>query len=284
MKPTVKNGNGQKNGIRRIGAGQSAAKETAEMLRIRAADLTEVIFPRFCAVCGRRLDRHESHLCIYCAAEIPFTDYWNRRENKMADRLNSLIQKDIESIAEECGAAAHEQYSYAAALFFYRDDSGFSRIPQKLKYHGDLKLGRHFGAMLGARLAQSALFSDVDMVIPVPLHWARRWRRGYNQAAVLGRETAAKLGTEMREDILVRHRRTGTQTKLGTKDKMRNVEGAFKVRDGAEKTCCEAGHILLIDDVFTSGATIRECHRALREKCGPGIRISAATLAFVEGP
>ena len=65
---------------------------------------------------------------------------------------------------------------------------------------------------------------------------------------------------------------------------MRNVEGAFKVRDGAEKECCEAGHILLIDDVFTSGATIRECHRALREKCGPGIRISAATLAFVEGP
>lgn len=284
MKPTVKNGNGQKNGIRRIGAGQSAAKETAGTLRIRAADLTEVIFPRFCTVCGRRLDRHESHLCIYCAAEIPFTDYWNRRENKMADRLNSLIQKDIESLAEECGAAAHEQYSYAAALFFYRDDSGFSRIPQKLKYHGDLKLGRHFGAMLGARLAQSALFSDVDMVIPVPLHWARRWRRGYNQAAVLGRETAAKLGTEMREDILVRHRRTGTQTKLGTKDKMRNVEGAFRVRDGAEKACCEAGHILLIDDVFTSGATIRECHRALREKCGPGIRISAATLAFVEGP
>ena len=146
--------------------------------------------------------------------------------------------------------------------------------------------------MLGQRLAGSQLFNDVDMVIPVPLHRLRRWKRGYNQAEIIGGEVAAALGVHLRTDILVRKRRTQTQTQLSIEEKAANVAGAFEVSDGAKRVygiaphddssrCGMPCHILLVDDVFTTGSTLGECFRALRSAFPAEVRISVATLAFV---
>ena len=116
------------------------------------------------------------------------------------------------------------------------------------------------------------------IVIPVPLHWLRRFRRGYNQAAVLSEAIAGVLGVPVLKDVLVRSRRTRSQTSLSAEDRLKNVSGVFSLRQVPQ-----ARHILLVDDTFTTGATLAACHQALRQALDSSVRISIATLAVVEG-
>lgn len=227
--------------------------------------------PRCCLVCGRQLGSHERHLCTYCAADLPLTCYWEQAHNPMADSLNAVLER-LRLPGEEM------PYVPAAALLFYHHDNPYSRIPQALKYKGDLAAGRFFGSRLGGFLAGSPPFADVDCVIPVPLHWWRRYRRGYNQAAVIARAVAEALGARCEARALRRVRRTRSQIRLDAADRLRNVLDVFRVR----KAPVEARHILLIDDTFTTGATLAACYRALREAVGPAPRISVATLSVVQ--
>lgn len=232
--------------------------------------LGDLVAPRHCLVCGRDLKMNERHICIFCDADMPFTRYAGQEHNPMADAFNAVIERHM---APE---DAHMPYSRAASLFFYNSETGYKYIPQALKYHGDFRAGRHFAALLGRELSESELFNDVDVVIPVPLHWTRRLRRGYNQAGVIGRAVAEELGCPCREDILRRTRRTRTQTALGVKEKAANVSAAFALRDCQD----EFRHILVVDDVFTTGATLGECQAVLRRGF-PSARISVATLSSV---
>ena len=261
-----------------------------QMITEGLALLADLILPRTCITCGQRLLLHERHLCLKCLMDMPLTYFWQRSHNPMADRFNEVIQKRLEG----CTTPPHEYYAYAAALFSYRSEGPYRQIPYQIKYHGNLAVGRHFGRMLGQGLAGSQMFNDVDIVIPVPLHRLRRWKRGYNQAEVIAEEIAAAFGVPLRTDILVRKRRTQTQTQLSIEEKAANVAGAFGVADRA-KSLYGVGsydnsslptwpkHILLIDDVFTTGSTLGECFMALRSVFPPEVRISVATLAFVGG-
>ena len=134
-------------------------------------------------------------------------------------------------------------YIYAAALFFYRSEAGYAEI--------------------------------------VPLHPLRRWRRGYNQAEVLAREVAAALGARLGKGLLRRRRYTRTQTRLHGEAKARNVDAAFVLTRRARRKGLAAHHVLLLDDVFTTGATLGACFRALLPLC-PSARLSVATLAVVK--
>ena len=228
--------------------------------------LGDLLMPRTCPVCGRALGVEEKYICLSCEADLPLTFYWERTHNPMADRLNAALL-DQEGMP----------YAYAAALMFYDDDASYKMIPRRLKYENGLGTGRYFATLLGRYLAGSSHFADVDTVIPVPLHWLRRWKRGYNQAAVIARVVAKELGAQCREDILYRRRRTSTQTRLGGEERARNVAGAFGVRERFQPR-----HVLLLDDVFTTGATTAACFRALRAVLPGNVRISVATLAFVK--
>ena len=241
--------------------------------------VADLILPRTCAVCGRKLILDEIHLCLPCLAELPLTRFWELDHNAMADRFNRLVEKDIDSRPADGG---RERYVYAAALFFYDGQGNYRHIQHRLKYQGHIRIGQYFGKMLGSRLASAAHFADVDLIIPVPLHWSRRWKRGYNQAEVIAREIARELGTATRTDILQRHRRTRTQTRIDPKAKSANVSGAFRA-ELPKSGISQARHILLVDDVFTTGSTLFACFQALRSVFPPGVRISVATLAFVGG-
>ncbi len=253
--------------------------------------LGDVLLPRTCVVCGRPLRVHETCMCVSCALEMPLTWNWDLSHHPMADQLNAHIQARLTSVQPE--NTAHEPYAYAAALFYYRADSGYSQLTRRLKYRADFPTGRYAARMLGERLAASPLYGKmggadlpVDAVVPVPLHWMRRLQRGYNQAAVIGKEVADCLGVPML-NLLVRRRRTPTQTHLDASHRLANVLGAFSLRrrigTKASRDTGLAGlrHILLIDDVFTTGATLAACHAALREFFPPTVRISTATLGCV---
>ena len=279
--------------------------------------LLDLAMPRRCIVCRRPLGLRERFICLDCQADFPYTSFWLLPHNPMADKFNARLQEDLDRIAPgvpvvsaapaappdsdspSAPGAGREPYAYAAALFFYNADSDFRHIPWHLKYEGGLAAGRHFARMLGERLAAAPHFADVDVVVPVPLHWSRQWRRGYNQAEVIARELADVLGASLRTDILRRSRRTRSQVRLAPSAKADNVRGAFSLRlpagysqnsrnlrempAGCARKCCNlrATHVLLVDDTFTTGSTLNACRAVLRQAFPLPTRISVATLAFV---
>jgi len=232
-----------------------------------AADL---LLPRRCIVCKNKLLLHEKHICMHCLADMPLTYFWNRSHNPMSDKFNLAIQNSLEKKGKE-------KYAYACALFYYDNDGIYRHIPYQIKYQGNIQAGKFFGKMLGRRMAAEALWQDVDCVVPVPLHWKRKWKRGYNQAEIIAGEIALALHAEADTGILRRKRNTMTQTRLDVKDKEENVKDAFEaVAEGKDFR-----HILLVDDIFTTGATLHACFQALRTHFGTETRISVATLGFV---
>ncbi len=216
----------------------------------------------------------EKSICLDCLADLPYTFFSKRERNPMADRVNSLIRNSSDGF---------EPYTRATALFHYRPGDSYSAITRSLKYGRDFSSGRFFSSLLAARMSASPLWRDVDLVIPVPLHWTRYWSRGYNQAAVIASVLARGLGAALDCRILVRRRRTLTQTRLTTEEKALNVRGAFRLsRSGRCLSVLSAArHILLVDDVYTTGSTIEACRVALREVFPREKRISVATLGFV---
>ena len=281
--------------------------------------LGDLFMPRACLACGRRLGMRERHLCLSCAADVPYTRFWLAPHNPLADRFNAVLERHR--------GTEPMDYAYAAALLYYK--GAYRAIPRALKYQGDLAAGRHYGALLGRRLAAAPHFADIDLVIPVPLHWTRLRSRGYNQAEILARALVDAFraapstviqgapstvipGTpstvipgltrnlpEVRTDLLVRARRTRTQTRVSVDQKARNVASAFQVPErfslwarivstlkgdvpeSPASVLASARHVLLVDDTFTTGATLYACYAALRPFTTA--RISIATLAAVEG-
>lgn len=238
-------------------------------LKTIPASLADLLMPRTCIACGRMLNAHEHFLCLPCNADLPLARFENFSHNPMAIKYNERINERI---------CTYEPFQYATALFIYDDYSSYVNIPRKLKYYRGFAEGRNFASWLGRSLAGSELFVDVDMIVPVPLHWTRRLRRGYNQAEIIARSIAKEMNVRLETQLIIRHKRTHTQTEMLLKDKISNVAGAFTARRG---TVPEANHILIVDDVFTSGSTICACHDALRKVYPPEVRISAATLAVV---
>lgn len=282
-----------------------------------AVAVGDLFLPRFCRVCGSRLGRFERHLCLSCMADLPLSYNWLQEHNPVADRYNDVIQRQLQKgFASRAGLPEGESsefrseitglrpYEYALSLLVYRGDSPYSHIPKALKYGADFSLGRSFARHLAAAVKQARFLADASLVVPVPLHWARRFRRGYNQAEVIARQLSAELGLPCRPGVLRRCRRTRTQTRLDIEHKAANVSGAFKadlrclarilkelglpLSEAAEREAAvSALHIILVDDVFTTGGTMAACHAALSrglESLGfrPGtFRISAVTLAAV---
>ncbi len=295
--------------------------------------LGDLFMPRACLACGRRLGMRERHLCLSCAADVPYTRFWMAAHNPLADRFNAVLERHR--------GTEPMDYAYAAALLYYK--GAYRSIPRALKYQGNLAAGRHYGALLGRRLAAAPHFADIDLVIPVPLHWTRLRSRGYNQAEILARALVDAFRSapstvipdltrnlpEVRTDLLVRARRTRTQTRVSVDQKAQNVASAFQVparftlwarlfhrlshllssrsarwpvkaghdeddpsvqddtrhfrpdRESPAEVLASARHILLVDDTFTTGATLYACYAALRPFTTA--RISIATLAAVEG-
>lgn len=216
--------------------------------------------PRICPVCGRVLLRRERYLCLKCSFEIPLTYFWTWSGNPAEERFSGRVG-----------------FVHASSLFYYRDESPYKNLIHNFKYKGSRKLGAYMGELLGEKLLHCGIYDDVDIIIPVPLHPFKRWKRGYNQAEIIAREVGKVLRKPVNASLLIRKRYTKSQTKKDALQREKNVSGAFRVRFDY---LLKGRHVLLIDDVLTTGATLGAC--ALEILSVEGCRVSFATLAFAE--
>lgn len=221
------------------------------------SDLLDLLFPRCCVMCGRRLTRTEEHVCIACLRRLPRTHYERSPENPLERNF--------------WGKASLQR---AAGWFFYYKDNAACRILYELKYHHCPQIGVYAGKVMAGEMVASGFFEGIDLLVPVPLAAVKRRKRGYNQCEKLAEGVSAVTSLPVNTTALVRKVANATQTKRRRMERWENVQGIFAVADAV---ALEGKHILLIDDVVTTGATLTACMEAL--SAVPGLAISVLTLA-----
>lgn len=222
--------------------------------------LLDLISPRLCFICGCRLAPSESILCVSCLLSLPYTRFWlSPLDNPMARLFWGKFP--IEG---------------AVALFFYEPHSEACNPIYDLKYHGSTEVGNELGSLLAHYCTEHGCLTGVDAIVPVPLTRRRQRHRGYNQSMEIARGISQLTGLPIYNKVLRRTNFKGSQTQKDTLQRMQNVEDAFLLTDAA---AIRGKHLLLVDDVVTTGATISACARQL---CLAGdVRISILSLGFV---
>jgi ComF family protein len=220
-------------------------------------DLISLLLPRLCHACGDHLLRNENLICTQCYISIPRTNYHLTADNPVEQLFwgRCLI-------------------SSAAAFSFYTRGSRIRKLIHKLKYDGLKEIGFELGKIYGLNLKNSGFTDDMDLIIPVPLHKSRQRSRGFNQSEYIARGIAEVTGLPVEINILDRIRSSDTQTKRSRFERWMNVEGIFKVAD-SEKI--DGKHILLVDDVITTGSTLDACASELLKT--ENVKVSIAALA-----
>jgi ComF family protein len=221
------------------------------------SDFLSLIFPRLCEACGRSLYKEEACICLYCTHHLPRTGFHLEEDNPVARIFWGRVPLHA-----------------AASCFNYHKGGKVQRLVHALKYKGRREVGQALGKLYGVELAQASQFKTAEIIIPVPLHPSRLRSRGYNQSEEFGAGLGESMSIVMEPDLLYRKWSSSTQTKKGRYHRWKNVDGLFQVSDPAR---LENKHILLIDDVVTTGATLEACAQALLEV--PGTRISVAAIA-----
>lgn len=221
-------------------------------------DFISLLFPRLCYACGNHLLRNENLICTECYVVIPRTNYHKLEDNPVAQLFwgRCMIEK-------------------AAAFSYYNKGSRIRNLIHYLKYKGVREIGYELGRIYGLSLKASGFTDDIDLIIPVPLHPAKKRIRGFNQSETISMGIADVAHLPLDVKSLARTIVSVTQTKRSRYERWTNVEGIFQVVDPLS---ISGKHILLVDDVITTGSTIESCTNALLKF--EGVKVSVVALAF----
>lgn len=221
--------------------------------------LFEFVFPHYCKVCGRRLDPSEEQLCISCFLSLPRMEY------------------DMSSInPTERILLAERSLVRAFSLFYYDKDSAFSNILFHLKYWHHPKVGQWMGYVGARELNEKGFFEGIDCIVPLPLTYWKELRRGYNQCVHIAKGIRKETGLPILRNAVVRKVNGTKQAGLGKYQRWRNAQGLFHVADAE---VLKGKHILIIDDVITTGSTLCSMIDTI-EQSVPDIKVSVFTLAL----
>jgi len=223
-------------------------------------NVVEFFFPTLCVTCSNRLVTQENFLCIDCWHDLPVTNFHFDQENKVAQLFWGRVK--IEN---------------ATAFFAFNKGSNYQHLIHFIKYKGLKELGFETGRRLGMALSESHLFNSVDIILPVPLHPKKQKIRGYNQSEWIAKGISESLKKPVSVDNLCRNLHTSTQTRKNRYERWENVESIFEIINPTEFT---DKHILLIDDVVTTGSTLESCAFQLLQV--EGVKVSIATLAYAD--
>ncbi|HLO92502.1 MAG: ComF family protein [Chloroflexota bacterium] len=221
------------------------------------SSLTSLFYPRTCFACGKGLFAHEEVLCTDCIHGLPETDFHLMPENPVINQFYGKIN-----------------FSAAASFYYFTKGGKVQQLVHNLKYKGHRQIGEYAGNLYGSRLAESPLFSDIHDILPIPLHPSRLKQRGYNQAEYFARGLAKPLSAKVHTDVLVRVHASETQTHKSRFNRWENVKDIFQLQS---TTGLEGKHLLLVDDVITTGSTLEAAGHVLFQI--PDVKISVCSLA-----
>jgi ComF family protein len=224
-------------------------------------DFISLLFPRLCYACGDHLLRNESLICTGCYVSIPRTNYHLQNENPVAQLFwgRCMVEK-------------------AAAFSLYTRGSRIRNLIHKLKYSGIKEIGYELGRIYAVQLKASGFTADIDMIIPVPLHPSKKRIRGFNQSEYISAGVSAVTELPVDTDSLIRILQSATQTNRTRYERWTNVEGIFRVSDAG---AIRGKHILLVDDVITTGSTIESCVNELLKIEDVKVSVIAIACAVV---
>ena len=220
--------------------------------------ITHLFYPHLCEGCSKPLVPGEKVLCISCAMHLPETGYHNIPGNETEMRFAGRIP-----------------FIHATSYAWFTHEGLLQHLIHGLKYGNKKETGLYLGQQFGHSLLDTAWISTVDVIIPVPLHPAKKAKRGYNQSMFIAQGLGTILNIPVSDKILLRVKDTETQTSKTRSERVDNMADAFQI---AEKADLAGKHILICDDVLTTGATIEACALALMKQ--ESIKISIATVGI----
>lgn len=225
-----------------------------------AEDFLSLFFPELCCACGDHLVSHEYQLCTSCLYDLPYTSFHLQVDNPVARQFWGRIP--VKS---------------AFAYLYFHKQGKVQNIIHHLKYKNRPLLGNLLGEMCGRELRNNELASSIDFIIPVPLHPSRLKSRGYNQSHCIAEGLATVLQVPLGDKYLFRSKSTSTQTHKGRFERFENMVEVFSLNKAEDLV---GKHVLLVDDVITTGATLEACALPLLNV--PGLQISILAMAYAE--
>ncbi len=222
--------------------------------------MLDIVYPNRCQLCQTGLLAGEKYVCLACSYDLPHIE----RNGDEQSKLSHLFSGRLE---------LRQTYS----LFNYQKGKGVTRLLHLIKYHGKRRMGEYFGEKLGEGIIEKGLpdgKAGIDLIVPVPLHVKRQRKRGYNQSEHIALGISTATGIPCNGKILRRKTYSFSQTQFSKYDRWENVRSIFELR---QTELVRGKHILLVDDVLTTGATIEACARELLK--AEGCTVSIATLA-----
>lgn len=221
-------------------------------------DLLYLFFPHLCLACSHNAPPYGEDICTPCRATLPETNFHLSKENPFTDRFWGRVK--IES---------------GAALYLFAKSNRVQQLLHNLKYNGKKEIGITLGLRYGYMLKKAPHFASVDLIVPVPLHPKKERMRGYNQSEMFAIGLSESMKIPYHKDALKRVQHGDSQTKKSRMARLGNVETVFEIKKGKG---LEGKHILLVDDVLTTGSTLEACANKLLEL--PGAKVSMATIAI----
>jgi ComF family protein len=219
--------------------------------------LLHLLFPDVCAGCGGDLSDDSTSLCFKCIDAMPETNFEMHPANPAAKKFWGRLP-----------------VNHATAQYYFTSESLMQQLMHQFKYRGNKDLGWQMGRLMGDSLYRSGQF-DADVLIPLPLFAARERRRGFNQATILCEGMAECMHIPVLKDVVIRSQHTDTQTQKGRIERWQNMEGKFVLTN---PEAIIGKHVLLVDDVITTGATLEACGIELLK--ASGLKLSIATLCY----
>ncbi|ACE06624.1 hypothetical protein Aasi_1314 [Candidatus Amoebophilus asiaticus 5a2] len=223
-------------------------------------DFVNLLFPNYCLSCQEVLIKSEQWLCTNCFFELPQTNYHLALDNPVAQKFYGRVP-----------------ITYAMALYKFRSGNRVQQLIHHLKYGNKPAIGELLGEIYASYLLQKTWDSNFDCIVPVPLHPHRVRERGYNQSDYFAKGIAALLEIPWYNNCLQRIKHTSTQTQKGKEERLYNLRDAFYV---VNTSLIQGKHVLLVDDIITTGATLEAC--ALPLLAAGAKEVSIAAIGVVE--
>lgn len=220
-------------------------------------DVLNLLYPAECHLCGNQLGPSEQFICTPCIESLPRTGYHRNNRNPVEEKF-----------------AGHFPFVSATGHFFYSRDSAMAQLIQDMKYRGFPSIGNKLGEIAGRELHISGFLSDIDMIVPLPMHFMKQAKRGYNQTDRIASGLSKATGIPV-VNALKMVRRRKTQTALSGIERLENAKDLFEARKGYD---LNGRGVLLIDDICTTGTTMGSAAQALLDAY-PDCRLSLFALA-----